>query len=268
MTTPASIGRLLRGRAPVVVAAVSAAVMANYRKRLRGDADRLRALSEELSSTERQLQVILGSVDAAVTVRSTDGRMVYANQAAADLLKLANPESVMAQPPGGLMERFDVYTEDGDPVDLADLPAPGCWPGERSPDADGRSQRRQGDRRGAVAAEQGHRGHGSRWSRSCMAVNLIEDITETKRSEIAQRLLARSARALAEAPMCPATLQAIADAAVPSLADWAGVIMVEPSGADPDAGDRPPGPGEGPPGLVPAQRLAGRAPTSRKDWRR
>jgi GAF domain-containing protein len=45
-------------------------------------------LSAELSTTERQLQVILGSVDAAVTVRDRNGRMVYANQAAADLLKL------------------------------------------------------------------------------------------------------------------------------------------------------------------------------------
>ena len=64
-----------------------------------------------------------------------------------------------------------------------------------------------------------------------MAVNLIEDITETKRHEIAQRLMAETLRTLAETPDVTSTLQAIADAAVPSLADWASVNMVEESGA-------------------------------------
>ena len=64
-----------------------------------------------------------------------------------------------------------------------------------------------------------------------MAVNLIEDITETKRHEIAQRLMAETLRTLAETPDLTSTLQAIADAAVPSLADWASVNMVEESGA-------------------------------------
>jgi hypothetical protein len=61
-------------------------------------------------------------------------------------------------------------------------------------------------------------------------VNLIEDVTETKRNEIAQRLMAETLRTLAEAPDLPSTLQAIADAAVPSLADWVAVNMVDQSG--------------------------------------
>ena len=63
-----------------------------------------------------------------------------------------------------------------------------------------------------------------------MAVNLIEDVTETKRNEIAQRLMARTARTLAEASSPSDTLQAIADAAVPGLADWAGVDLVDATG--------------------------------------
>src|SRR5436189_23426 len=66
--------------------------------------------------------------------------------------------------------------------------------------------------------------------RVLMAVNLVEDITETKRSEIAQRLLARAAHDVATAEDLPRTLQVIADAAVPSLADWAGVDLVDPRG--------------------------------------
>ncbi len=214
----------------VVMGSVFAAVMATYRQRLGADADRMRALSEELSSAEHQLQGILAAVDAAVTVRDINGRMVYANQAAADLLKLPDPESVMSEPPGGLMERFDVYTEDGEPVELADLGGSRVLAGERTPApmvvrnvvrATG-EERWLLNRATAVTDANG---------RVVMAVNLIEDITDTKRSEIAQRLLARTARTLAEGSDMSRTLQTIADAAVPSLADWAGVDLVEPGGS-------------------------------------
>jgi GAF domain-containing protein len=189
------------------------------------------ALSQELSSTERQLEVILEAVDAAITVRDTYGRMVYANQAAADLLKLPDPEVVKVQPPGQLMDRFDVYTEAGDPVDLADLPGTRLLAGEVSPPPlvvrnvvkETGEERWLLNRATAVTDAQGQ---------VLMAVNLIEDVTVTKRSEIAQRLLATTARQLAEAADLPRTLGAIADAAVPGLADWAGVDLLSPSGEE------------------------------------
>jgi GAF domain-containing protein len=187
------------------------------------------ALSQELSSTERQLEVILEAVDAAITVRDTYGRMVYANQAAADLLKLPDPDAVKVQPPGQLMERFDVYTEAGDPVDLADLPGTRLLGGESSPPPlvvrnvvkETGEERWLLNKATAVTDADGQ---------VLMAVNLIEDVTETKRSEIAQRALATTARQLAEASDLSRTLGAIADAAVSGLADWAGVDLLSPSG--------------------------------------
>jgi GAF domain-containing protein len=186
-------------------------------------------LSAELSTAERQLQVILGAIDAAVTVRDRHGRMLYANQAAANLLKLPDPAAVLAQPPGGLMARFDVYTEDGDPVDITDLAGTRLLMGEAAPEAmvvrnvvkETGEERWLLNKATAVAGPDGE---------VLMAVNLIEDITETKRHEIAQRLMAETLRTLAEKPDLPTTLQAIAEAAVPGLADWASVNMVEESG--------------------------------------
>jgi serine phosphatase RsbU (regulator of sigma subunit)/PAS domain-containing protein len=186
-------------------------------------------LSAELSTAEQQLQVILGSVDAAVTVRDRHGRMVYANQAAADLLKLPDPAAVLAHAPGGLMARFDVYTEDGDPVDLTGLAGTRLLLGETAPEAmvvrnvvkETGEERWLLNKATAVVGPEGE---------VLMAVNLIEDITETKRHEIAQRLMAETLRTLAAKPDLPSTLQAIADAAVPGLADWASVNMVEQSG--------------------------------------
>jgi serine phosphatase RsbU (regulator of sigma subunit)/PAS domain-containing protein len=187
-------------------------------------------LSAELSTAEQQLQVILGSVDAAVTVRDRHGRMVYANQAAANLLKLPDPGAVLAHAPGGLMARFDVYAEDGEPVDITGLAGTRLLLGESAPDAmvvrnvvkATGEERWLLNKATAVIGPDGE---------ILMAVNLIEDITETKRAEIAQRLMAKTLRTLAEKPDLASTLQAIADAAVPSLADWAAVHMVEASGA-------------------------------------
>jgi serine phosphatase RsbU (regulator of sigma subunit)/PAS domain-containing protein len=187
------------------------------------------ALSAELSSTERQLQTILATVDAAIMVRHSDGRLVYANQAAADLLRLPGPEAVTTQPSHALMELFDVYSEDGDPVSLRDLPGARLLAGEVEPapmvvrsvvKATG-DERWLLNRATPVTDDEG---------RVVMAVNLIEDITETKRSEIAQRLLAQTARQAAEAADLPATLRALADAAVPALADWASVDLVDARG--------------------------------------
>jgi len=186
-------------------------------------------LSAELSSAERQLEVILGSVDAGVTVRDRHGRMVYANQAAADLLKLPDPAAVLAHPPGRLMARFDVFSEDGDPVDLSDLAGTRLLMGETTtpPMIVRNIVKETGEERwllNKATAVLGPDGE------IALAVNLIEDVTETKRNEIAQRLMAETLRTLAEARDLPSTLQAIADAAVPSLADWAAVDMVDESG--------------------------------------
>jgi serine phosphatase RsbU (regulator of sigma subunit)/PAS domain-containing protein len=206
----------------VALGSAFAVLMADYRARAQ-------SLAEELSTTEAQLQTILGTVAAAITVRGVDGRMVYANQAAADLLKLPDPAAVEAERPGALMQRFDVYTEDGDPVVLEDLPGTRLLAGERSPEPvvvrnvvkETGEERWLLNRASAVSAPDG---------RVVMAVNLIEDITATKRSEVAQRLLAQTAREVAEASDLARTLQAIADAAVPGLADWAGVDLLDSAG--------------------------------------
>ena len=187
------------------------------------------ALSADLLTAEQQLHVILASIDAAVTVRDQTGRMVYANQAAADLLKLPDPAAVLAHAPGGLMRRFDVYTEDGDPVDLTDMSGTRLLLGETPPREmtvrnvvkDTGEERWLLNKATAVTGPDGS---------VLMAVNLIEDVTDTKRNEIAQRLMARTARTLAEASSVSDTLQAIADAAVPGLADWAGVDLVDAAG--------------------------------------
>ena len=63
-----------------------------------------------------------------------------------------------------------------------------------------------------------------------LAINVIEDVTELKQVEQAQRFLAEASRVLADSLDYEATLATIAKLAVPGVADWCGVDL---------AGDRP-----------------------------
>ena len=58
-----------------------------------------------------------------------------------------------------------------------------------------------------------------------LAINVIEDITELKQAEQAQRFLAEASRVLADSLDYEATLTAIANLAVPGVADWVGVDL-------------------------------------------
>lgn len=184
-------------------------------------------LSAELTSTEQQLRTIMETVDVAIIVRTLDGRMLYANQAAADVLQLPDVASMQGASSPELMDRFEVYTEDGDPVSLDDLPGTRLLRGEHDPPPllvrnivkETGTERWLLNKAMAVEDESG---------RPLMVVNSIEDVTASKRTEIAQRILAEAGRRLAAAVDLAQTLQAIADMAVPGLADWATVDLVEP----------------------------------------
>lgn len=63
------------------------------------------------------------------------------------------------------------------------------------------------------------------------AINIIEDMTETKRVEIALRLLAEAGDALGSSLDYEATLQQVARMAVPRFADWCGVSMPRDDGS-------------------------------------
>ena len=66
--------------------------------------------------------------------------------------------------------------------------------------------------------------------RTRLVVSVIEDITDRKRSELAQRLLSRTGEALASSTDYEHTLREIAGLTVPELADWCGVNMPDRSG--------------------------------------
>jgi serine phosphatase RsbU (regulator of sigma subunit) len=63
--------------------------------------------------------------------------------------------------------------------------------------------------------------------RPVLAINVIEDITDIKRAEQGYRFLAQASHVLSGSLDYQATLRAVADLAVPHIADWCGVDVVE-----------------------------------------
>jgi PAS domain S-box-containing protein len=197
-------------------------------------------LSATVSSLERQLEAAMANLAAAVVVRDASGRMIFANAAAAELFRAESVEGLFGMTSEQLMALFSVTDADGRPVCLGDLPASAALRGERPEAVTVRSVLRS---TGTV-----------RWlthkarpvfdedGTVSLVVNVIEDVTDAKRAELAQRLLADASRALSGSLDVEQTLQHVASIAVPGLADWCGVsvrgtTMLEPvavAHADPD----------------------------------
>ena len=65
----------------------------------------------ELQSLERRQEAVLENLAEAITVEDEHGQTVFANQAAADLLKVATPGDLTSAAPGTIASRFLILDE-------------------------------------------------------------------------------------------------------------------------------------------------------------
>lgn len=180
-------------------------------------------LSLELTSVEQQLQAILASLGEAVTVQDPSGALVYANQAAADLLGAASVAELLTTPVNDFLERFQTFNEDGSPLRVDQLPGRNVLAGGQPEPLVVRAINKEtGDERWRLTKSTPVFGPDGNVA---LAVNIIEDITEAKRSEFSQRLLADASGVLVSSLDYGPTLQRVAELAVPQLADWCGVSI-------------------------------------------
>ncbi|HEV7753188.1 MAG TPA: SpoIIE family protein phosphatase [Baekduia sp.] len=182
-----------------------------------------------LTLTERQLAAALGTLAEAVTVQGADGRMRFANRAALDLLGFATLEDFLAADPRSLLERYRQYRPDGSPLPLDELPGRRVLSGE--------------DPEPLLVRWVDPGAGGLRWAlvkasplldddgTLVGAVNVIEDVTDATDAALSRRVLDEAARTLASSLDYAQTLQHVARLAVPALADWCGVDVLDARGA-------------------------------------
>jgi len=185
-------------------------------------------LFAELETAEAQLSAALSGLAEAVTVQSPTGALVYVNEAAARDLGFESVQALRSTPPEEIVARFDSFHEDGTPLRLDELPGRRLLAGLPAPPLVLRAvDRRTGEERWRVTKATAVC---DREGKPIMAVNVIEDITEVKEAELAQRLLARAGQILASSLEYEHTLQAVAELAVPDLADWCAVSIPDEDG--------------------------------------
>jgi PAS domain S-box-containing protein len=185
-------------------------------------------LFSELETIEAQLTAALSTLAEAVTVQHTEGALIYANEAAARMLGYASPQELLATPVQEIVERFATTMEDGSPLRMDRLPGRMVLAGqEPAPMVTRAINKATGEEHWRVTKASGVY---DREGNVKLVVNVIEDITEVKRAELTQRMLARAGELLASSLDYERTLQQVAELAVPQLADWCAVSLPDGHG--------------------------------------
>jgi len=173
-----------------------------------------------------ELEVMLDGVADALTVQAPDQTLIYANAAASRLFGLPRGRGLERFSTEEYLTRFDVLDDTGHPLDVDRLPGRMALAGlEPEPIITRAVDRETGEVRWSRLKSTGVRDPdgGVR-----LAINLVEDITELKRSEESQRFLAEASRRLAGSALdYERTLALVAELAVPALGVTCEVAMDE-----------------------------------------
>ncbi|HEX5589734.1 MAG TPA: PAS domain S-box protein [Candidatus Limnocylindrales bacterium] len=183
-----------------------------------------------------RLAGVVNTVTDPITVQAQDGRLVFANVAAARASGRESPADMLAATPGNTLARFELFDEAGRPVEPDQLP--------------GRVALRTGTPQSLTVRYRDRESGAERWSaisatplfddagRPEFAVNVVRDVTEAKAIESALRLSEARARLLADATRdldesldLEHTVAAAMAIAVPHLADWATLDLVAADGS-------------------------------------
>jgi PAS domain S-box-containing protein len=160
-----------------------------------------------------------------VTIRDPNHKILFANRAALRQLGFDTLEELQQRSLDSIMDEYVVHDDRGRPLTMSDVPSVKLLAGEEAEPlllhsvhrrtGEGRWERLKTaalrDSDGQVAA----------------AVTVIEDITAVKTAEVHTRVLANSGRILASSLDYEQTLENVAQVAVPDLADWCLVELID-----------------------------------------
>ena len=179
----------------------------------------------ELRRSRDQLGAILDGVADGVTAQDATGKMVYANEAALQLLGFPSVRAIQAVPIRYVLSRFDIFGDDGEPFPPDRLPGRQALMGQEPEDALVRFRRRDtGEERWAIIKATPIRDPNGR---VVLAINIYEDVSEHIERERSQRVLARVGEVLTTSLSYERTLQSVADLCVPEIADLVAVDLLD-----------------------------------------
>jgi PAS domain S-box-containing protein len=167
-------------------------------------------------------------LDEAVTVRDLCGELVFANRAALEHLGFDSLEELRRRQTPAIMEEYIVEDEHGVPLRHDDIPSVRLIEGQPvSPVLMRVVHRATGERSWSLLKASPLRDDDGTL---VGAITVIEDVTAVKTAEVRTRVLAESGRILASSLDYQQALRNVAEIAVPSLADFCGVDLVDDLG--------------------------------------
>ncbi len=187
-------------------------------------------LFSDLESVERRMDTVMSILDEAVVIHDSLGEMIYANPAAASMLGLEDrpgAETPVTWTAESMRDRFVVRTEDGTQVAPEQLVGPPAPAEPTEPRVLRVTPTSGGAERWLLARAKPILGTGGK---ALYSVTAIEDVTEVKRGEFAQRLLARAGQVLSASTDHLQMLNALAEQLVPAFADWCAVEVPSADG--------------------------------------
>ena len=189
---------------------------------------RLSAAERTARETREQLEAILGGVADAVTAQGPDGRLIYANDAAARQLGLESAEELLNADAAAIVGRYELLGADREPFPLERLPGRRALAGDDPPPElicyrDVRTGEQRWSQVKATAIRDEH-------GTPTLAINVVEDVTEQLEREESQRLLAEASGALASSLDTTETFPRVAVAVARHLGDWCSIEVMEPDG--------------------------------------
>jgi PAS domain S-box-containing protein len=183
-------------------------------------------LEQALPHSRDQLAVILGSIAEGILVQDATGRIMYANEIAAHMCGSDSVESFLRSPISEVLRRFEMQDESLHPLMPEALPARRVLRGEQPPPMLIRYRARSsGEWRWSLVRATPIRNVETGWIE--FAVSAFRDVTEERRSADTQRFLAEAGEALASSLDYEATLAAVVQLAVPRLADWCAIEILQ-----------------------------------------
>jgi PAS domain S-box-containing protein len=220
-----AINRIAGSKPPMFTGTVRDITTRRTAEREREELLRLEQLARvDATQARDQLEAILRGVADAVTAQAPDGRLLFANEAAVELLGYQSSEALLSAPMTEIMARFELLDEAGDPLPLEGLPGRRALAEGEGSDVVVRFRvRATGEERWSAVKATPIRDAGGAVT---MAINVIEDITDHKRAELAQRFLSESSVVLAASLDTSQVLSRVASLAVPEVADWCAVDVV------------------------------------------
>lgn len=202
---------------------------------LRGFAKVTRDLTErkqneaaELRRSRDQLSAILAGVAEGITVQEASGQMVYANDAAARLCGFSKAAELLATPGREVLSRFQIFDESGEPLAADRLPGRLALQGRPIPEILVRFRvLATGEERWSLV---GATPVADADGQVQLSVTIFRDVTERHRAEETARFMAAASAELGGSLEFEKTFGRIAQLAVPTLADWCVVDVIQADG--------------------------------------